>query len=220
LLIIFAMRYREYLTIFFLLLIALVMVGCGQRFSAILSEPLSENYALATYGTDASHSELNDGDLKTWGITSPPKRDYSITFSEEKKIDRVVVYVGNVVGYQLLCWDSKANKWKIIGGVDSLRGSQRVHAKQGQLQIPRFIHRVSCTTNKIMLRVMKARSDGVVTTRTPPKNVKILNQRVEYVTTPRGRVRIDLYEIFKQGNATIREIEAYSHVEKPKKESN
>ncbi len=89
---------------------------------------------------------------------------------------------------------------------------------QRELQVPRFVHRVKCRTDKIRLRVLKAKSDGVVTTRNPPKNSKLLNHRVEYFGTGRRRVRVDLYDIYKLGNAMIREIEAYSYVEKPKTE--
>ena len=209
---------RASIMLMLLILIASLVAGCGPRFSSLLSESLSENYALAAYGAEASHQELNDGDMKTWGITRPPKRVYTITFPEEKQIDRIVVYSGNVVGYQISCWNSDTGEWKIVGGVDSLRGSQRVSAEQRQLQVPRFAHRVNCRTDKIRLRVTKAKSDGVVTTRTPGKDAKILNHRVDYLGTGRRRVRIDLYDIYKKGKAMIREIEAYSHVERPKTE--
>ncbi len=198
-----------------LILIVPLMAGCGSRFSSLLTESLSENHALAAYGAEVSHPEINDGDIKTWGVTRPPKRIYTVAFPEEKQIDRIVVYSGNVVAYQLSCWNSETSEWKVIGGIDSIRGSQRVNTGQSQLQAPKFIHRVKCRTNKIRLRVLKAKSDGVVTTRTPPKDAKILNQRVDYLGTGRRRVRIDLYDIYKQGNAMIREIEAYSYVERP-----
>lgn len=210
----------KYIKIFIFLFIASLVAGCSPQFSSLLSESLSENYALASYGAEASHPELNDGDLKTWGISKPPKRVYNITLPEERQIDRIVVYSGNVIGYQLLCWNSEAKKWEIVGGVDSLKGAQRVRAGKGQLQAPQFVHRVKCRTNKIRLRVVKARSDGVVTTRSPGKDAKIINHRVDYLGTGRRRVRIDLYDVFKYGNAMIREIEAYSYVEKPKTETN
>lgn len=208
----------RYINIFFLLIIPLLIAGCSSRISSFLSEPLSENYALAAYGAEASHPELNDGNLKTWGITRPPKRVYTIVFPEEKQIDRVVIYSGNVLGYQLFCWNSDLGKWKIIGDMDSIVGSQQVRAEQSQLRVPRFVHRVKCKTSKLKLQVIKAKSDGIVTTRSPGKNVKILNHRVDYIGVGRRRVRVDLYDIFKQGSAMIREIEAYSHVEKAKTE--
>ena len=216
--VILIMWYRKYSLIFLFLPIVLLM-GCGTKLSDLLSESLSENYMLAAYGTEASHPELNDGDLKTWGITRPPKRDYTVIFPEERKIDRIVVYSGNVLGYQLLCWDSEVKKWKTIGGLDTVRGSQRVESKYNQLQVPQFVHRVNCKTSKITLRVLKAKSDGVTVVRLPGKNDKVLNHRIDYIGTGRRRVRLDVYDVYRQGNAMIREIEAYSHVKKPKEKT-
>ncbi len=214
------MSYKKYTIAFLILLIPLLVAGCGSKFSSLLSVSLSENHVLAVHGAEVSHPELNDGDLKTWGITRPPKRIYTVTFPEEKQIDRIVVYSGNVVSYQLACWNSETGEWEIVGGIDSIRGGKRVTAGRNQLKVPQFIHRINCRTDKIRLRVLKAKSDGVVTTRTPPKDAKILNQRVDYLGTGRRRVRIDLYDIYKRGNAMIREIEAYSYVERPETEPN
>ena len=142
----------------------------------------------------------------------------STSFSEEKRVDRIVVASGNVIGYQLMCLNGETGEWDIIGGVDTVRGNKKVYMDQRDLRVPRFVHRVKCRTNKIRLQVLKAKNDGVVTTRTPPKDAKILNQRVEFFGQGRRRVRVDLYDIYKLGNAMIREIEAYSYVEKPKTE--
>lgn len=212
------MWYKKYIIIFTILFVASMMAGCSSGFSSFLSESLSENYALAEYGVDASHPRINDGNLKTWGLTDPPKRVYSINFPEVKKIDRIVVYTGNVVSYKLFCWNVDAKRWDMVGKVESLRGAQKVYSGQRQLQVPRFIHRIKYTTDKIKLEVTKASSDRVTTTRTPEKDAKILNHRVDYISISGRRVRIDLYDIFKQGSATIREIEAYSYVERPKTE--
>ncbi len=212
------MRY----TIFALISLVVISmtVGCGPRFSTLLTESWSENYALASYGAEASHPRINDGDIKTWDVTRPPDRLYTVTLPEERQIDRVVIYIGNVVSYKLLYWDKKADKWKVAVTVGSLKGSQRVYSERRQLEVPRFDHRVKFRTDKIRLQVSKAESDGVVTTRTPGKDDKILNHRVEYLGTGRGRVRVDLYDIYKLGPASVREIEAYSHTEKPKAEQN
>ena len=215
------MWYRRYSIILFFLPLVFIIVGCGSRFSSLLSESLSENYVLAEHGAVVSHPEINDGDMRTWGTTVPGKRDYTITFPEERQIDRIVIYSGNVLSYQLVCWDSEAKAWKVIGGIDSVKGGRRAYSKYNQLDIPQNVHRVDCKTNKITLRVLKARSDGSTLTRTPKKDDKILNHRVDYMDSERGRrVRIDVYEIYKQGNATIREIEAYSHVEKTEEKTN
>ena len=213
------MWYRRYAIIFLISFTAFLIAGCSSNLSSLLSESLSENYALASYGVDASLPELNDGDIKTWGITNPPKRIYALTFPEVKKIDRIVVYTGNVVGYKLFCWNVDAKRWDMEDKVESLKGAQKVYSGQRQFQVPRFVHRIKYTTDKIKLQVTKASSDGVITTRTPGKDAKILNHRVDYFGTGRRRARIDLYDVFKQGSATIREIEAYSYVERPKTES-
>jgi hypothetical protein len=202
------------------LLIALLAVGCASKFSSFLTESWSENYALAVYDTKASHIEINDGDKKTWGVTRPPDRVYTITFPEEKEIDRIVVYSGNVIAYRLFCWDKEMSRWELAGALGSTKGRQKAHSDRHQLEIPQFAHRINIDfkTDKIRLQVTRAESDGIAMTRTPGKNDRILNQKVEFVDTNRGRMRIDLYEVFVEGEAMIREIEAYSHMEKPESE--
>jgi hypothetical protein len=212
----FKTQVSGFLCLVYIIFLSLIVVsGCSPRFSSLLSETWSENYALASYGAVASNPRINDGDMGTWGDVHPPDRVYTIALPEQKKLNRIVIYSHNVIAYRLFCWDSKAGKWKLVGSVGSAKGRQRVYSDRHRLDIPRFDHRINFKTNKIKLQVTRAESDGVVTTRTPGKNVKILNHRVDYIGTGRNRRRLDLYDVFVEGFATIREIEAYSHVEKP-----
>jgi hypothetical protein len=190
-------------------------VGCGSKFSSFLSESWSENYALAAYGAEASQPELNDGNIKTWGVTRPPDREYTITFPEEKKLDKILIYSGNVLAYQLFFWDKKADKWRPLGDSGSARVKKLVSYEQLRSEMRQFDHRVNLRTDKIRLLVKRARSDGIVTTRKPGKDARIVNHRSETIGTGRNRIRITLYDIFVQGPASIREIEAYGHMEKP-----
>jgi hypothetical protein len=198
------------------LLVVLLAVGCSSKFSSLLSESWSENYALAACGADASHPEINDGDMKTWGITRPPDRMYNITFPEEKEVSRIVIYSGNVVGYQLLSWDKEAGKWRFVGDESNARVRKIVSYERLRSETLQFDHRVKLRTDKIKLQVQRAKSDGIVTTRTPSKNDRIINQRTETIGEGRSTIRLTLYDIFVQGPASIREIEVYGHAEKPK----
>lgn len=199
------------------LTLTILTAGCGSRFSSVFSESLSENYALAAYGAEASNPRINDGDIKTWGVVDPPDRIFTITLPEKRKIDRVVIYSRNVIAYEIYGWNSEAGKWETVGAVGSVKGRQRVHSDRHKMDIPRFAHRVNIETDKIRLKVTRAESDGLVTTRTPGKNATIMNHRIEYIGTGRRRVRIDLYDVYVTGPAAIREIELYSHVEKTSK---
>jgi hypothetical protein len=192
----------------------ILTAGCGPKFSSVFSESLSENYALAAYGAEASNPRTNDGDVKTWGVVEPPDRTFTITLPEKRKIDRVVIYSRNVLAYELYGWDSEADKWELVGAVGSVKGRQRVYSDRHKMDMPRFDHRVKTETDKIRLKVTRAESDGLVTTRTPGKNDRIMNHRVEYIGTGRRRVRIDIYDVYVTGPAAIREIELYSYVEK------
>ena len=199
------------------IVLVLVTAGCGSRFSSVFSESLSENYALAAYGAEASNSRTNDGDVKTWGVVEPPDRIFTITLPEKRKIDRVVIYSRNIIAYEIYGWDSEADKWELVGAVGSAKGRQRVYSDRHKMDIPRFDHRVKAETDKIRIRVTRAESDGLVTTRTPGKNDKIMNHRIDYIGTGRRRIRIDLYDVYVTGPAAIREIELYSLVEKTSK---
>jgi hypothetical protein len=194
----------------------IILSGCGTKFSSMISESWSENYALATNGAKASTPEINDGDVNTMGVTKPPNRVYTIEFPEDKLVNRVVVYNQNVLAYQLFYWDKKADDWKIGYVMDTTSGKKQVYSNLNKLEIPQFDNRVKFITNKIMLKVTRADSDGIAMTRVPGKNDKILNQKVEYIGQGRNRMRVDIYQIYVYGSAGIREIEAYSQVEKPK----
>ena len=205
------------LTIASSIILVILMAGCGSRFSSVFSESLSENYALAAYGAEASNPRTNDGDVKTWGVVEPPDRTFTITLPEKRQIDRVVIYSRNVIAYEIYGWDSEADKWELVGAVGSVKGRQRVYSDRHKMDIPRFDHRVKAETDKIRIRVTRAESDGLVTTRTPGKNAKIMNHRIDYIGTGRRRIRIDLYDVYVTGPAAIREIELYSHAEKTSK---
>jgi len=196
------------------IILIILTAGCGSRFSSVFSESLSENYALAAYGAEASNPRTNDGDIKTWGVVEPPDRIFTITLPEKRKIDRVVIYSRNVIAYELHGWNSEADRWEFVGAVGSVKGRQRVYSDRHKMDIPRFDHRVKAETDKLRLKVTRAESDGLVTTRTPGKNDKIMNHRIDYIGTGRRRIRIDLYDVYVTGPAAIREIELYSHVEK------
>lgn len=213
------MRRRELGFIVFLLSVALLGSGCGSKISSLLSESWSENYALAVHDAKVSHPELNDGDMKTWGITRPPDRTYTITLPERKVIRRIVIYSGNVVTYKLSCWDAEAGKWELVGTIGSTDRRQRVYSDKYLLNIPRFDHRMDFETDRIKLSVDRAKSDGIVMTRTPAKDDRILNHRIEYSGTGRHRKRIDIYSVYTLGQAAIREIEVYGPAAEPQTEN-
>ena len=193
---------------FFALL--LLITGCGSKFSPYLSESWSENYALASNNGKALPPEINDGKLDSFGVTEYPERSYMIVLPQRRKVNRVLVYSGNVISYELFFWNSVNNKWESIGGVGRQKGRQKVYSDTYKLTTPRFDHRVNVETDKIKLVVDRASKDGIVTTRTPKKNDKIINQRIEYMNIGNERVRVELYDVFMFSKATIREIEIYS----------
>jgi hypothetical protein len=194
----------------FLLIMVFMVTGCGSKFSSLLSQSWSENYALAAYGSEASHPEINDGKIDTWGVTQPPDRVYTITLSEEKEVHRILIYGGNIISYKLFCWDGRNGKWKLAGEVKDARIKKLVNYERLRTEVYTFDHRIKFKTSKIKLQVDKTKSDNINTTRTPGKNDKVINRREENI----GGLRIILYDVFVPGAATVREIKAYGHREK------
>ena len=123
-----------------------------------------------------------------------------------------MIYSGNVTAYQLFCWNKEAGNWKLIGNRVSARTRKIAFYDQLKSEMLQFEHRVKCKTDKIKLVVGKTQSDGLVTTTTPSKDDKIVNQRIEYIGTGRQRKSIYIYSIYVYSMATIREIEIYSHI--------
>jgi len=204
------LRYFSYL--FLIICFIVFLSGC----SSVLQEYWSENYALSVNGAKASQAEIVDGKLNTFGVTKYPEREYDIILPEEKEINRIVIYSGNLKSYDLLCWDSKTEKWVSVGSLGGKVGRQQAYSDQYKMTVPRFDHRLKFKTNRIKLVVIRTNNDGVVTTRTPAKNEKVINQRTEYIQMGRDRVRVDLYDVFVFSNAIVREIELYSHAQKTK----
>jgi len=199
--------------IFILVFAIAILVSCSSKFSSVLTESWSENHALTA---KASLPEINDGDMSTIGSTKTPNRVYTMEFPEDKMVNRVVIYNKNVLAYQLLYWDKKDGDWKVGYVMDVTSGKKQVRSDLNSLEIPQFDNRVKFTTNKIMIRVTRATSDGFAITRNPGKNDRIFNHKIEYIGQGRNRVRVDIYQIYVYGIASIREIEVYSYVDKPK----
>lgn len=192
---------------FFIILTTILISSCTSKF---LAENWSQNFALSSFNASAIPPEINDGNLDTFGVTEYPKREYTIILPEIKKINRIVVYSGNVISYEIFCWNVDNKKWVSVSGMGRAKGKHKVYNDRYKLSIPRFDHRINFETDKIKLVVDRTNKDGVVTTRKPDKNDKIINYRTEYIQMGRDRVRIELYDVFKFSYATIREIEIYS----------
>lgn len=199
----------NYIFKLYILLTTTLILGCTSKF---LSENWSQNFALTTFNALATPPEINDGNLNTLGITQYPERQYTITLPEVKKINRVVIYSGNVISYEIFCWNINTKKWVSVSGMGRAKGKQNVYKDKYKLSIPRFDHRINFETDKIKLVVDRTTDDGIITTRKPDKNDKILNYRTEYIQMGRDRIRIELYDVFKFSKATIREIEIYSQL--------
>ncbi|MBD3181676.1 hypothetical protein GF312_05240 [Candidatus Poribacteria bacterium] len=199
------------------LLIIMTVQACSPKFSALLTESLSENFALAANGAKSSHSRVVDGDYETWGVANPPDREFELKFPEMKKINRVIIYSRNITAYQVFGWDHKDKDWRRIGALGSATGRQKVYADRHKLNIPRFDHRINFTTDRIRIVVTRAESDGVYITRDPKESDKLLDRKIEYIGQGRNRVPINIYQVYRTGPAAIREIEVYSHLEESKK---
>lgn len=183
--------------------------GCSS-----LKEYWTENYGIASAGAIASQPEINDGKIDTYAVTKYPNREYEITLPEEREINRVIIYSVNLKVYDLLCLDMKTNKWTTVGQFGAKTNRKGVYSDQYKT-IPRYEHRINFKTNKIKLLVIRTVGDGVVTTRTPEKSERIIEQKSDYIQMGRERKRIDLYEVFRFTDAGVREIEVYSHLDKP-----
>jgi len=184
--------------------------GCGS-----LKEYWSENYALDGMGGKASLPEINDGKIETFGVTHYPDREYEIILPEQREINRIIIYGVNLKSYDILCLNNETKKWVSVASLGGRAGKKNVYYDQYKTLVPKFEHRLKYKTDRIKLVIIRTTSDAVVTTRSPAKNEKILNQRIEYIQLGRERRKIELYDVFRFTDAGVREIEIYSSVPKP-----
>ncbi len=119
---------RNILLSVLLLFVSMHLNAC--RLAQVLSTQYSENIATATYGTEANHPGLNDGNLETIA-TLPAKNDrnFVIRFAEIHPVRKIIIHNGNLFRFQMEYLNSETDKWETFHSVIQRRNLEGKNAQ-------------------------------------------------------------------------------------------
>jgi hypothetical protein len=183
----------------FLLLFACVgLSGCV--WSSLLANSWSENFALASYGSEANHPALNDGRLDTVAaVAAKNERIFTLRFPEVKQVRKIIVHNVNLFWFHVDYWDLDKFEWKTVHSVRQLRD-----IGEGRVQSEIVIDRLNCRTNIIRINVSRTVDDNVITKVMLAPGDKVVDRR----TTLAGAY-YPHFRVIQPAWAQVREIEVY-----------
>ena len=170
------------------------------RFAHVLSTQYSENIAGASYGTEANHPGLNDGNTKTMAtLPAANVRNFVIRFADVHPVRKIVIHNGNLFRFEMEYLNPDTGKWQ---GFHSVIQRRNLEGKRSQSTY--VIDRLNFQTQMIRIKVSRTVDDIVVNKFTRDPGDKIVNQRnvIAGQYAPHFRV-------VRPSVAQVREIEVY-----------
>ena len=189
---------RMTLTICCLIAICLHLNAC--RVVQVLSTHYSENIASATYGTEANHPGMNDGNLKTLAtLPARNERNFIIRFAEVHPVRKIIIHNVNLFRFEMDYLNPETGEWETFDTIIQRRniGDERAQAE--------FVFdRLNFQTKMIRVTVTRTVDDVIVNKMVAEPGDKIIDRR----TTLVGRY-YPHYRVMQPAIAQIREIEIY-----------
>ncbi len=177
--------------------------GCADLRSFITTE-WSENYALSSLGSEASHPALNDGNVETVGET-PVKarpRELTILLPEPRRIRRILITNDNLYYFSIDYWDASREQWRTLKQVWQRRD---VEGRDRVVQPIFEVTRVNFETDRIRLRVTRTVDDIIVSKVVPAPDDKIVD-RIRKVVAGSW---VEYYRVWIESPARVREIQLF-----------
>lgn len=185
-----------------ILLACTTLSGCF--WASVLSTDWSENIALTSFGTQATHPALNDGKRDT--IATAPLRNkervFIIKFDSIKPVRRIVIHNYNLFRFDVEYRDTKAAEpaWKHAHAVRQRRGVKDQRAQ------PKFvIDRLNFETDVIRIKVTRTVDDRVISKPIPDPDDMI----VDHIRRTIGGRYVEYFRVIAPSIAAVNEIEVY-----------
>lgn len=186
-----------------LLFLALHLNACSV--TKMLSTQYSANIASATYGTEANHPGMNDGNLETLAtLPAQNERYFIIQFADTHPVRKIVIHNGNLFRFEMHYLDEETDKWETFHTV-----VQRRNVGDDRAQAEYIFDRLNFRTKMIRIAVTRTVDDIIVNKLTTEPGDKVINRR----TTLAGRY-YPHFRVMQPSVAQIREIEIYHLAEK------
>lgn len=181
-------------------LIAICLYFNACRVAQVLSTQYSENIASATYGSEANHPGINDGNLQTLAtLPAENERNFIIRFAEIHPVRKIVIHNGNLFRFEMDYLNDETGEWETFDTIIQRRniGDERAQAE--------FVFdRLNFETKMIRVNVTRTVDDVIVNKIMAEPGDKIVDQR----KTLAGQY-FPHYRIMQPAIAQIREIEIY-----------
>lgn len=185
-----------------ILLACTTLSGCF--WASVLSTDWSENIALTSFGTQATHPALNDGKRDT--IATAPLRNkervFIIKFDSIKPVRRIVIHNYNLFRFDVEYRDTKTAEpaWKHAHAVRQRRGVKDQRAQ------PKFvIDRLNFETDVIRIKVTRTVDDRVISKPIPDPDDMI----VDHIRRTIGGRYVEYFRVIAPSIAAVNEIEVY-----------
>lgn len=189
---------RIALSICCLIAIGLHLNAC--KVAQVLSTQYSPNIASATYGTEANHPGINDGNLETLAtLPAQNERNFIVRFAEIHPVRKIIIHNGNLFRFEMDYLDDETGEWETFDTVIQRRniGDERAQAE--------FVFdRLDFQTKMIRVHVTRTVDDVIVNKILAEPGDKVIDQP----KTLAGRY-FPHYRIMQPAIAQIREIEIY-----------
>ncbi len=181
------------------LLFCTSLAGC--LWSSQLSTQWSENFALATYGAEATPPEFNDGKLETIAVVAAKnERIFMLKFPAVKRVRKIIIHNDNLFRFDVDYWDTDNLEWKTVYSV-----RQRRDIENQRAQSEYVLERLNFQTNMIRINVSRTVDDDVVNKPIAEPGDKVVNRKLTV-----GGLYYPHYRVIKPGMAKLREIEVYN----------
>ncbi len=185
------------------LTVAVTAGGCASL-SALLTTEWSENYALASTGSEATHPYLNDGKLSTVAETRnlADPREFVLQLDQPRRIRRIALKNDNLYRFSIEYWDAKREIWRDVATVRQRRdveGAERI------IQPAFDFGGINFETDRIRIDVTRTVDDIIITKSAPEPNDKVIEHGWREIG---GRQR-EYFRILIERPGRVREVEVY-----------
>ena len=190
------------LDVCYLFLVCITFSGCV--WSSVLSTEWSENIALTSFGTQATHPALNDGKHDTIATARlmNKERVFAIKFDSIKPVRRIIIHNHNLFRFDVDYRDTKTTEltWKNAHSVRQRRGVGDERAQ------PTFvIDRLNFKTDTIRIKVSRTVDDRVISKPIADPDDMIVN----HIRRTVGGRYIEYFRVIAPSIAAVNEIEVY-----------
>ena len=185
-----------------ILLACITLSGCV--WSSVLSTEWSENIALTSFGTQATHPALNDGKRDTTASATlrNKERVFALKFDSIKPVRRIIIHNQNLFRFDVEYRDTKASQptWKNAHSVRQRRGVGDQRAQ------PKFvIDRLNFKTDIIRIKVSRTVDDRVISKPIADPDDMI----VDHIRRTVGGRYVEYFRVIAPSMAEVNEIEVY-----------